>query len=112
MGDVYEDFTGKLSTRKLFDQVVLNAEEGITVLYAASANQSALDGAYIYSVLKVCKMWEDCNKTNMVLTIKDAHTFGIKYIKENFITRQIPEMNVEKRLRYYPLAVKFVPLHG
>jgi len=117
MSGVYEYFTGDpMSTRRIFDNAVLAAEKGITVLYAAYEDESAADsdrgGAYTYSFLKVCKNWEKSDREYNILTVKQAHNAGIMYMNKNFITKQQPTMNQEKRLRYFPIAVKFTPLYG
>jgi hypothetical protein len=117
MSGVYENFTGDpMSTRRIFDNAVLAAEEGITVLYAANENQSAVDsdrgGVYTYSVLKACKNWGSSDRRYNILTVKEAHNLGTTYMLSNFVTRQQPTMNQEKRKRYFPLSVKFTPIHG
>ena len=110
--NLYEYFSGRPNTRKIFDAAVMQAEEGITVLYSADQDQSSLDdpdkgGAYIYSLLSVCKEWEQ-KQTGTVIyySIRDAHEDACGYLQENFITNQNPVMNSEKRRRYYPIAVK------
>jgi hypothetical protein len=101
----YED----TSTRRLFDNALVKAEEGLTVLYAASENQSALDtnlgAAYISSLIGVAEEWNDTSEEN-ILSIKKAHENAIYYMHNNFVTKQEPMMNKEKRLRHYPFAVK------
>lgn len=102
-----------ISTRQLFDSVVMRAEEGLTVLFSASENQSSIDsakgGAYIYSLLAVSRNWFRTDKINNIFTIKNAHQLGITFMNYNFITKQKPVMNSEKRMRYFPISVKFIP---
>jgi len=105
------------STRSLFDRYVLSAPEGLSILYAASENQSALDtpngAAYLISLLKVAENWRDSGNTSMVLTIKEAHLLAASYLEENFEeTDQIPKILSEKRTTYFPFAVKMVPLNS
>lgn len=109
--NLYEYFSGHPNTRIIFNRAVRQAEEGITVLYSASENQSSLDtnkgGAYIYSLLSVCKNWEESVKDNYVyLDLKGAHEKACAYLKRHFITNQKPTMNMEKRNFYFPIAVK------
>jgi hypothetical protein len=109
--NLYEYFSGHPNTRPLFEDAVNQAEEGITVLYSANENQSSLDtnkgGAYIYSLLSICKEWEKSVKEKYVyLDLKDAHEEACDYLKRHFITNQKPTMNSEKRRTYYPIAVK------
>lgn len=103
-------YSATASTRTLFNLLVLKAEEGISVMYAASENQSAVDspkgGAYINSLITVCRNWVITDKISNGLTIKKAHDLAIPFMKKNFITNQKPVMEEEKRLRYFPLAVK------
>jgi Caspase domain len=112
-----ESFIGSLhSTRKLFETKVLEAEEGLSILYAANVNQSAVDsnigGAYTYSLLKSCEQWGESNRSNNALTIKEAHELGSIYMKSKFLTNQTPVMQPEKRMKYFPLSVKLTPIYG
>jgi len=106
-----EAFYHEVSTRELFEKKLVKTEEGITVLYAASENQTSLDtdlgAAYISSLLSVAKKWEQSSNNTTELNLKDAHEKAIDYLHKNFVTNQIPTMNREKRLRYYPFAVKY-----
>ena len=106
-----ESLHHEISTRELFDKKLANTEEGLTVLYAASENQTALDtdtgAAYISSLLEVAEKWGRFSNKMTELNIKDAHEKAIDYLYDNFVTNQIPVMNKEKRLRYYPFAVKY-----
>jgi len=113
----YDHFIGDPhSTRQMFDNAVLRAEEGWTILYAASENQTALDtgngAAYLLSLLKIAEHWEKFNKRNNVLTLKGAHNFAKNYVFDNFDTIQEARMNKEKRLKHFPFAVKASLLHG
>lgn len=100
-------------TRTLFYSLVLKAEEGISVMFSASENQSSMDsqngGAYIYSIIAVCRLWLVNNKNSYYLTIKNAHDIAIPFMNSMFITKQKPVMATEKRMRYFPFAVKFIP---
>jgi hypothetical protein len=106
----------RISTRKLFENKLLQAEEGLTVLYAASENQSALDtnigAAYISSLIKSAKEWGKTNIGN-VLDLKTAHNHAKTYMYNNYDdVTQVPVMNSEKRLRYFPFGVKSTRLNG
>lgn len=99
------------STRKIFDDAVIRADEGLTILYAASKNQTALDtdkgAAYLTSLLKVAERWENKeSESNMVMDLMVAHNHAAKYLTNNFETIQNPSMNQEKRKIYFPFAVK------
>jgi len=107
-----ESFAPNISTRKLFENYIDKAEKGVTVMYATNENQSALDtdkgAAYITSLINAAKAWgQDVNDQNM-LSVKAAHELSIKYMRAHFVTTQTPVMNGEKRLRYYPFAVKHI----
>jgi len=109
--NLHEYFSGHPNTRPLFDNAVSQAEEGIIELYSASENQASLDtdkgGAYIYSLLSICKEWEKIvTDRNVYLDLKNAHDYACKYLNDNFNTIQRPIMNMEKRRHYFPLAVK------
>lgn len=116
LSGTFENFSGRQSTRELFDHHLSQCEEGLSIMYAASENQSASDsdkgGAYLFSVLKVCELWEGSNTENQKFSIKDAHTHGITYMNKNFETKQKPVMQAEKRMRYFPLAVKWTMING
>ncbi len=107
-GDV-EHFE-KFSTRALFDKCVLQAEKGLTVLYAASRNESALDtpsgGAYLFSLLSYAQAWAQTNSRYSFLPLRTAHVRAKKLMLATFDTIQKPSMNSEKRINYFPIAVK------
>ena len=114
--EIYESNVGIAgSTRTLFDDAVMRADEGWSILYAASENQSALDtddgAAYLISLLRAAEVWERKNKRSLVLTLKEAHDFAAEYVLDNFDTTQEPAMNGEKRVSHYPFSVKFASLH-
>jgi hypothetical protein len=111
----HQYFSGDpFSTREIFDRAVLRAEEGLTVLYAASKNQTALDtdngAAYLLSLLRIAELWETNDKKNNILNLKVTHDFATKYVSTQFDTIQVPTMNREKRLRHFPFAVKVTSL--
>jgi hypothetical protein len=114
--DSMESYRRNISTRQLFDDSLAKTEEGITVLYAANENQSALDtnlgAAYISSLIGSAQEWERASKNETVLSLKSVHGISVEYMRKHFVTRQVPVMNHEKRLRYYPFAVKFTTVHG
>jgi len=114
--DIYESHVGIAgSTRKLFEDAVLDADEGWSILYAARRNQSALDtddgAAYLISLLKAAEVWEKRDKKNLVMTLEEAHDFAKQYVVDNFETMQEPMMNGEKRITHFPFSVKFASLH-
>jgi hypothetical protein len=110
-GDIYEGFAGPTSTRVIFDKAVMAAEQGLTVLYAASENETALDtpsgAAYLLSLLEVANGWSTSNEVDHIIALKNIHLRASKYLFEHFDTIQQPKMNGEKRIRYYPFAVKY-----
>lgn len=115
--ELYEHFTGDIySTRQLYDKAILTANEGWTILYAARRNQTALDtnngGAYLLSLLRIAENWEASDIENNIIDLKVAHEFAKEYLADNFDTIQIPIMNGEKRLEYFPFAVKVTSIQG
>lgn len=115
--EVFEHFTGDLySTRNIFDKAVMRAEEGLTILYAASRNQTALDtddgAAYLLSLLHTAENWEKTDKKTNIIDLKVTHDYAKKYLSNNFDTIQIPTMNKEKRIYYFPFAVKVTSING
>lgn len=115
--DYSESFTGDLvSTRLLFENSIMAAEKGISALFAASENESALDtdkgGAYLYSLLKSSQGWYEAKNRESVLDIREAHTLGTKYMNIKFLTIQNPVIIPEKRLKYFPFSVKLGLIHG
>jgi hypothetical protein len=111
-----ESYGQNISTRQLFDDNLAKTEEGLTVLYAANENQSALDtnlgAAYISSLISSAQEWGRISNNETVLSLKAAHGKAVEYMREHFVTTQVPVMNHEKRLRYYPFAVKFTTVYG
>lgn len=109
-GDVFESFIGGIPTREIFDKAVQQAEMGWTILFAASVNETALDtnngGAYLLSLLEIAELWKEKDQTHHFLPLLTAHNWAKKYLNQNFETSQIPSMNTEKRLHYFPFAVQ------
>jgi hypothetical protein len=108
--DSYRAFSGDIqTTRKIYENAIENAEEGWSILYSADENQSALDtsegGAYLLSLLRVSDKWNG-NTSNQILPLNLLHDAAKVYLKQNFQTIQNPTMTQEKRLRYFPFAVK------
>jgi len=99
------------STRAIFDDAILRSDEGLTILFAASENQTALDttkgAAYLLSLLNAAYGWEDSDKEYNFLGLDVVHDMAADYMNNNFDTIQEPSMNEEKRKRYYPFAVKY-----
>jgi hypothetical protein len=117
LSEKFEHFIGDpFTTRETFERAVMRADEGLTILYAASRNQTALDtgngAAYLLSLLKTAEFWERKDKKTNIIDLKVTHNFAKKYLANNFETLQVPSMNMEKRLRYFPFAVKTAALHG
>lgn len=116
LSEAYSNFQGVNDTRKLFNDAVLNADEGLTILYAASENQTALDtnngAAYLLSLLRVSRDWERFDNNTYVLAINYAHELAKTYISRNFPTIQKPTMIEEKRNVHFPFAVKYVSING
>lgn len=105
------NFSGQQSdTRLLFESAIMRADEGLTVLFAASENQTALDtiegAAYLLSLLRVAEVWSNKNELNNILSISDVHNKAIPYLAANFQTIQNPKINIEKRNIHFPFAVK------
>ena len=115
--EIYEHFTGDpFTTRQIFDRAVLRAEIGWTILFAASRNQTALDtdngAAYLLSLLRIAENWEKLDKKNNIIGLKVVHDNAKIYLSNNFETIQVPSMNREKRLKYFPFAVTATTLYG
>jgi hypothetical protein len=105
-----DHFLGDIeSTREFYSNIIMSCEEGWTILYSASRNQTSLDtatgGAYLISLLKGFQYWEENDQRSNILDLRVAHQYATNIIK-GFETTQIPTMNMEKRLRYFPIAVK------
>lgn len=111
---IFDSHKPRTSIRELFDHHINNCEEGLSILYAASENQTATDsnqgGAYLFSILKACELWSQHDTKRQKFSIKDAHKNGTIFMHKNFKTIQKPIMQPEKRMRYFPLAVKWIPL--
>lgn len=103
------------STRELFNQAVLTADEGWTIMYSASQNQTSLDtatgGAYLLSLLKSLHLWGENDLQHTMLGLNVAQQFAASMLR-NYETIQVPTMNNEKRLRHFPIAVKLSIIHG
>ena len=100
----------RLAFRLIFNQGVMAAEKGLSVLFSSSENESSVDtdkgAAYISSLIGACKDWGKTNTSSRVLSIKEAHERAKVYMNSHFTTTQRPVMAQEKRKVYFPLAVK------
>jgi hypothetical protein len=100
------------STREIFDNSLAKAEKGLTILNSASDNETALDtdhgAAYISSLIESAQEWEASYGNENILSLKDANKSAAKYLHFYFETIQKPKMNYEKRLIYFPFAVRNV----
>jgi hypothetical protein len=98
------------SSRDIFDESVSKAERGLTILYSASENETALDtdngAAYISSLIETAQEWEITFSNENLISVKDVHKNATKYLNFYFETIQKPKMNMEKRQNYFPFAVK------
>ena len=99
-------FATKRSTRQLFDNAVSKCEQGISVLYAASEDQSASDskdGAlYLSALIRVAEDWEESETKANILPINVAHNRASLFINENALSIQVPEMVPDKRKNNFP----------
>lgn len=99
------------STRRIFDNAVMKADEGLSIMYAANVNESALDtnkgGAYLFSLLAYTEIWKAVNKKAHILPLNLAHTRGKALMYKKFNTIQRPVMNKEKRVRHFPFAAMY-----
>jgi hypothetical protein len=84
-----ESYGQNISTRQLFDDNLTKTEEGLTVLYAANENQSAVasdyGSAYISSLIESAQEWEQTSKNETVLSLKAAHNNSIEYMNDHFV---------------------------
>ena len=98
------------STREIFDDSLSKADKGLTILYSASENETALDTdngtAYISSLIEAAQEWNNSYSNENILSVKDAHNNADKYLHFHFETIQKPKMSMEKRQIYFPFAVK------
>ena len=98
--------------RELYDDAIAKAPKGLSVLYAAGDNETALDtpagAAYLLSLLDSAYIWEKTNKSDNILSLKNAHQASILILRNRYgeRTTQNPCMNAEKRNLYFPFAVK------
>jgi hypothetical protein len=105
-----DHFLGDIeSTRQFYSNMIMSCEEGWTIMYSASRNQTSLDtatgGAYLISLLKGLQYWEENDQRNNILDLRVAHQYATNIIK-GYDTIQVPTINAEKRQRYFPIAVK------
>lgn len=110
--DLFEQYVGDVSfsTRELFDRIVMNADEGLSILYAANKNQKALDtnkgAAYLLSLLQVAKRWEVNGNPYNYIDLNIIHQRAVIYMNNNFNTPQNPTTNKQNRSKHFPFAVK------
>jgi hypothetical protein len=113
----YSSFIGDVehleqpSTRRFFDSAVKKADKGVSVLYSASLNETALDtpsgGAFLFSLLSYAQSWSSTKSHYTYLPHHTALTRAKKLMYEKFDTNQRPILNSTPRDFHFPLAVKF-----
>lgn len=99
------------STRKLFEKELRKCGTGISILYAAEPGQFAIDsnvgGAFSYSLIRSCLLWEQKKGNFNVFNLREAITYTQLLIKKLFLTDQNPCMQANRSgSQYFPLAVK------
>ncbi len=104
------------STRTLFEQMLLETDEGLSVtMFSCSKNQSSGDstegGYYLLALLQVANEWSENEPFQKCLDLRAAHQLASEYIARNYLTTQTPELLPEKRSKYFPFAVKLTLLH-
>lgn len=99
------------STRLIFDNAVRKADKGVSVLYSASVNQTALDtpsgGAFLFSLLQYAQNWSATRSHYTYLPYDTALTRSRTLMYNKFDTKQKPVMNIGPRNFHFPIAVKF-----
>ncbi|WP_158991713.1 caspase family protein [Mucilaginibacter sp. L196] len=104
------------STRELFEQAVMSAEAGWSILFSADVDESAIDtaqgGGYLFSLIKAAEIWSEVDRRDLVLRLNMAHGFAKQYLSNHFYTTQNPIMIAERRRLYFPFGVKFVSIRG
>lgn len=100
----------KVIYRRIFDNAVLRAPEGITILYAtqkgAVADDSRTGAVYLSSLIGGAKNWSKHDHDSCVLPLNEANEYAKKYIEFHYESKQEPTMNLSKRTIFYPFAVK------
>ncbi|MDZ4122031.1 MAG: caspase family protein [Candidatus Cloacimonadaceae bacterium] len=98
------------STRTLYDDYVLRADEGRTVMTSSSPGQASGDsndgGLYILSLLHSAKNWgSHSGGYSQILDLLQVHELACIYMKKNYLTIQSPMITKDKRRAYFPFAV-------
>ena len=109
-----KDFSDITPTRKIFDNAIEASENGLTVLYSASKNESSAAGEYgspyLLSLL-IANNWKRSNSSDNILKLDSIHYDSESYLREFFPkTLQTPFIEPEKRRNYFPFAVKPIRL--
>jgi len=66
----------------------------------------------LLSLLKTTELLEERDRRNNILNLKVTHNLAKTYLAENFDTVQVPIINGEKRITYFPFAVKSTTIQG
>jgi hypothetical protein len=102
------------STRNLYSECVMAADEGVTVLFSCSRGQASDDsvegGLYLSSLLEAAKRWKESNSDQYCLDLLDAQKKASSIIDKETLSIQVPELVPQKRRKYFPFAVKFATL--
>ena len=106
----YDSLSGDIeTTRQFFEAEVMSSDQGWTILYSASENETSLDtskgGAYILSFLEALNDWNYSDNESNSLNLKEAQERA-RILIRSYPTTQIPTMNSERRIVHFPIAVK------
>lgn len=113
---MFESVNDRKYFRFQYDSQILNADEGMTVLYSSSENQSSDDspngGVFLCTLLRCVELWKTEPKSS-VLNMADIMGLAINNISRFYPdSDQIPSMKPEKRRVNFPFAVKLVNLYS
>ena len=108
--DLSESLKLGQQTREIFDKHVQAADQGWSVLFAASENESARDtfggAAFLLSLLRAAKHWSEVGDREEYFPLNLAHEQATQILRRRYVTDQHPQMIIEKRRRHFPFAVK------
>ena len=100
----------------MYDEKLLDADEGLTVLYSSKENQASADtnkgGAFLCTLLRYEQIWENDNNSS-VIRLDELLKMAIDNISIFYPeTDQVPTISKFKRKTYFPFAVKFLKLYS
>ena len=116
IGEIKKSFSSKLTkdyARKLFNQSLIDSDDGLVIAYAASVGEFSWEshsgGIFTDTLLYKTREWTETINEFKILSFNTVFLKvkkQVPVITKNFKQIQHPELSVENMRNYFPFAVK------